>query len=141
MSLFSRLFPKAAQLERASKRIETLEADRAELTQNNEKLLENNSALDTAVQKQRSEIAEIKTKLRDQTDADLVLVSARIIMSTLNGNKPDHSDIAMQQLLVSQQQQAYGNAYPRGYGGIGNWQSAASNNLGLLRTLGLHYAG
>lgn len=126
MSLYSRLFPKAAELEKANKRIEVLEADRAELTKRNSKLWESYNSHDAALQKARTELSEVKGKLREQTDADLLLVSARIIQATLRGEKPNSEDVVRQQQLSALQQSLRPYDYYSGQA-----------NMGMLGGLGL----
>lgn len=104
MNLFRMLFPKASELAAANDRIEALEADKAELNKRLSNLWESYNAHDATVQKQRTELIEMKKKLREQTDADLLMVSARIAITILKGEKPASSDLALQQSLIAQQQ-------------------------------------
>lgn len=133
MGLFSRLFPKAVELEKASKRIEVLEADRAEQTRRYSRLWESYCTLDATVQQQRTEIALLKGKLREQTDADLLLVSARIMIATLKGEKPAASDIALQQSLHAQQQSMQQSPLGAYGGSIAN---SLAQQLGLGNVFG-----
>lgn len=132
MKLFDRLFPKAAELDKANTRIASLEVDRAELTKRNANLWESYNSLDATVQKQSTEIAELKAKLHEQTDADLLLVSARIMIATLKGEKPAASDIAMQQSLIAQQQ-SQRNAFQ----GYGQFQGDPFFGVGLSSLMGI----
>lgn len=127
MTIIERLFPKAAELEAARKRIEVLEADKEELQRRHTNLWESYNSHDATVQKQRTEIAELKGKLREQNDADLLLVSARIAVAVLKGHKPEASDLAMQQQLL-----AHSSYYAQMQGA--NYRSSTG---GLLSALGL----
>jgi predicted nucleic acid-binding Zn-ribbon protein len=104
MNLFRKLFPKASELADANNRIDALEADKVELNRRLSNLWESYHAHDATVQKQRTELAEMKKKLREQTDADLLLVSARIAIATIKGEKPAEADVLLQGQLHAQQQ-------------------------------------
>ena len=128
MNLLKILFPKAAELAEARSRIEQLEADKDDLKRKEAALWESYNRHDATVQSQRSEIANLKAKLREQNDADLLAVSARIAIKILKGEKPAASELALQQNLI-QQQRAYGQAYEYAVGPYGSG--------GLLNQLGL----
>jgi chromosome segregation ATPase len=103
MGVVNKLFPNAAELADAKKRIEELEIERSDLLQRNSDLLQRNRALSESfnqAQKAKNELNELKKK---QTDADLILVSARIILSTIRGDRPAASDVSLQQSLLAQQ--------------------------------------
>lgn len=125
MSIFSRLFPKALELEQAKHRIEVLETDKAELAERNKALWASYNNSDATVQKQRTELANLTKKLREQNDADLLLVSARIAIATLKGEKPVAADVALQQNLISQQ------------AALSGYYSGQMSGGGLLGQLGL----
>lgn len=129
MKLLSRLFPKAAELEAARKQIELLEASREELRLRNKALWESNSQLETQVKTQRKELSEVREKLRDQNDADLLLVSARIAVAVLKGQKPEASDLALQQSLYAQ------SNYAAQLGG--GYRTVTGTSGSLLSALGL----
>src|SRR5260221_14586052 len=93
-------FPKAEELEAAKKRIEQLSVECANLRELGKKVHQAEAHSNAL----RTELEITKSKLREQTSADLMLVSARIIMDTLKGNKPNPQDIALQQNLYAQQQ-------------------------------------
>jgi septal ring factor EnvC (AmiA/AmiB activator) len=74
-----------------------------------------------------TELRTTKEKLREQTDADLLLVSARIIAATLRGEKPAPADLVLQQSLAAQQRALMHCAQP--YSGI-------LSSLGIGNALG-----
>lgn len=129
MSIIARLFPKVAELEAARKRIDALEADKQELQRRHTALWESYNRHDATVQSQRNEIAELNAKLREQNDADLLLVSARIAIAILKGQKPEPSDLALRQSLYSQ------SSYYNQLGG--NYRTVTGTAGGLLGALGL----
>lgn len=62
----------------------------------------------------KSELLSTREKLREQTDADLLLVSAKIIAATLRGDKPEPADVTYQRQLIAQQQNLQMNQYVTG---------------------------
>lgn len=69
------------------------------------------------------ELGELKAKLRQQNEADLLFVSMQITKRLMEGEKRDSSDL---QSLLSQQARLAQNVYPQGaynsglLGGLGN---------------------
>lgn len=127
MNLYRRLFPKAAELQAAQSKVEKLEASFAELNRRHTTLWESYNKLDAEVQSKRNELAEMRGKLREQVDADLLLVSARIILATLKGEKPNPEDLIRQQQLGAMQNSLRAQ--------MGYYESASP--IGLLQGLGL----
>ena len=120
MNIIKMLFPKAAELAEANKLTESLIGERDDLKKRNKTLWEDYNNLSSAKQKVETDLEEIKTKVREQTDADLMLVSARIIMDTLKGKKPAPSDLNLQRSLLAQQQAmgSFGQESYYPYGGL-----------------------
>lgn len=110
-----KLFPKAAELEAKEKRIQELELRCNQLTQVANHVHQAESETATA----RQELQKIKAQVREQTTADLMLVSARIIAGALKGEKLKEADISLQRTLYSQQQQMANSISGYGLGGAG----------------------
>lgn len=126
MNLLKKFFPKAVELEKANKRIEELEASVGDLTIKNHHLWESYNGLQAQYHEAVKLLDEFKEKLREQNDADLLLVSARITQSIIAGKKPAVSDVSEQQRLIAQRQ------------ALGNAQYYSSSSYGnLLGQLGL----
>lgn len=104
MKLLDRFFPSRAE-------IEALKAERDELTKRNE-FLQQAEATSRSRESEyhqreamlRTELRQTKEKLREQTDADLLLISQRITAKILEGDKPERDEIAEQQRLMAQRQ-------------------------------------
>lgn len=103
MKLLARLFPKAAEVAAANQHAENAEAELSGLKAQHKTLWDSYSSHDTTIKNLRNELDALKAKLREQTDADLLLVSARIAVTILRGQKPAASDMALQQNLLAQQ--------------------------------------
>lgn len=110
-------FPKAKELEAAQERIKELSVECANL----KRVANGVHQAEATANGLRAELEAAKVKLREQTSADLMLVSARIIMDTLKGQKPNPQDIALQRNLLAQQQMLgmAQSASPYGYGSGG----------------------
>ena len=104
MNLFRALFPKASELTDAQNRIERLEADKEELRTRNAALWNSYHESEGKRLEAIRERDAANGKLREQTDADLLLVSARITQTILAGKKPEASDVSEQQRLLAQRQ-------------------------------------
>lgn len=103
MNLVNKLFPKAVELATAHKAIEALTVERENLKQRLEALSTDYRQSEAAKNGFRAELEAAKTKLREQNDADLMLVSARIVLDTLKGKKPEQNDLMLQSNLLRQQ--------------------------------------
>jgi uncharacterized protein (UPF0335 family) len=73
--LFHRLFPRAAEMNAVMAHVEDLEEERGKLKHELKTLWDSYYSHDATVKSQRAEIASLKAKLREQVDADLLLVS------------------------------------------------------------------
>ena len=104
MKLFRMLFPKSSELADAQKRIERLEADKAELQTRNTALWTSYHEAENRYLEATKERDAVKKIVREQTDADLLLVSARITQTVIAGKKPAPSDVSEQNRLLAQQQ-------------------------------------
>jgi chromosome segregation ATPase len=108
------LGPSVARIEAATRKVDELLKERDKFASENASLRSQLSKVNTEIGELRSELASTKTKLREQNDADLMLVSVRIIAATLKDQKPEKSDVAAQQDLLNQQRSlwvAQGNPY------------------------------
>lgn len=104
MKLRDRFFPSRAELD-------SLKAERDALAEQNESLRQREA---TARQRERehsqreetlkTELRQTKEQLRDQTDADLLLISQRITAKIVEGDKPTRNEIDEQQRLMAQRQ-------------------------------------
>jgi hypothetical protein len=125
MNLFKKLFPKAAELKEAMRRIKNLEQYHCDLVLINKALSENYNRIDNERQKMLSELNELKDKVHGQNDADLVLASIKIINTVLNGEKPKQTEIAHQASLMAQRQAMQNSGMSHyglsGLGGLFNW--------------------
>lgn len=91
-----------------------------QLRKPSEKLIEEHAAL-------KREIDDVRSKLRNQTEAELALVSVKILLACVNGERPKDEEVARQlglQNQLSQMNLAQSNArfgYPSLgiFGGIG----------------------
>lgn len=114
MTMFQRLFPSAAKVEKAEKRAESAEAAAFEVKERHETLWKSYHALEAISKKQSEEIDALKTKLREQNDADLMLVSGKIICAVLRGEKPKDEDVFRHSALMKQRA-SMGLGSPYGY--------------------------
>ena len=126
MSLFSKLFPQAHELQSAAKRIKSLEATVSDLASKNGILWNNYNSESKRAETLAAEIAPLKAKIRKQNEADLLLVSMQIQKRILDGEKLETS-ATLQGLYA--QQQAMSNYYP-----YASYQSPLS---GLGQALGI----
>ena len=125
MKLWNRLFPKATELAEAQKCLVELRGQLNDALMKNVNLRQSNEELRfglTRVETERNgllaDLGKAKAKLREQTDADLMLVSARIIADVMKGKKPEQHDLALQQNLWAQ-------------------RNAMQNNMGMASNLGM----
>jgi len=120
MKLIDTLFPKAAIVAAANERIKYLEAYRSEQERHIIELTASFKQVEAAQNGLQKELTVTRAKLREQTDADLLLVSARIIMDTLKGEKPKQQELTLQGNLLAQQQALGSTNYNSGfpYGGM-----------------------
>ncbi len=133
MKLLNWLFPNAAELAEATKRIDALEAERAELKKQNKSLWDSYNAHDATVQAQRTEIAALTTKLREQNDADMMLVSAKLIATIVRGEKPWASDVQRyHELSLALQQMQMSPYVGSSYASV-----TGTGDIGILGALGL----
>lgn len=130
MKLFNRLFPKAAELERASKRIDGLVSDVGELTIKNANLWESFNRVQASVETLTKENADLKAKVRKQTEADLLLVSMQIQKRIIDGEKIETSS-SLQALYAQQQNLAANSPYAGYMGQLGY----SASNLGMIGSL------
>ena len=106
MKLLLWLWPSAHHLENARRLVELLSKERDELKKRNEALWVIYNQAEAAKNGFRAEFEKAQAKLRKQNEADLILVSAKIIMDVLNGGNPSNQAIALQQSLLAQQNNA-----------------------------------
>jgi chromosome segregation ATPase len=130
MNLYRRLFPKAAELKDANARIEALEAVNGELNQRLSKLWESYNAHDATIKALRENVTSLKGRLREQTDADLLLAASKIIGTILKGQKPEQEDVSRYNYLVAQQQaMGQSSSYANLYGGGGILEALGMGNM------------
>lgn len=123
MGLFAKLFPKAAELQKANDRIEVLEVKHAELTQRNKSLWDSCNANERALQDKSAELDKVLAKVREQNDADLLLVSMQIVQRVVAGEKKETSP--QLRALYSQQSALQNSPY-----------ASYANQLGSVGMLG-----
>lgn len=75
-----------------------------------------------------AEAAKLKKQVREQTDADLYLVSAKIMRDILEKGKPVPADVSRQQSLAALQAQAYNQSQSSAFG---QYSGPAFGGLGM----------
>lgn len=103
-TLRSWLFPTlTGQLDAALKRVDMLETEIASVRRKNEALWRSYKTLQEERDRLQKSLRETRKLVRDQTDADLMLVSIRIIRDTINGKLDvTESDVKIQAELYHQ---------------------------------------
>lgn len=137
MKLLNRLFPGRAE-------IETLRAERDKLAEQNEALRQAEAASrlreNEHYQREamlRTELRQTKEKLREQTDADLLLISQRITAKILEGDRPEQDEIVEQQRLMAQRHSLAAQLNVANQMAMGNYGSSGlANALGLAGVFG-----
>lgn len=132
MTIFQRLFPKAVELDRAAKRIDVLDAENVELRRKNSNLWDSYSSANNRAEVLAKESADLKAKIRKQTEADLLLVSMQIQKRILEGEKIETSSGL--QALYAQQQSLASNISP--YSGYMGQLGGLGQALGLGNIFG-----
>ena len=132
MTIFQRLFPKAVELDRAAKRIDVLDAENVELRRKNSNLWDSYSSANNRAEVLAKESADLKAKIRKQTEADLLLVSMQIQKRILEGEKIETSSGL--QALYAQQQSLASNLSP--YSGYMSQLGGLGQALGLGSVFG-----
>ena len=90
-----------------------------------EQLSASNSILRGEIATLQGQLVEVKKCLREQTEADLFFISAKIQKNLLDGKPKENVDVLylqqayQQQLAAMQQQSFYGNSFLQGLG-LGN---------------------
>jgi len=119
MKLIDKLFPDRAELAAAQSEVESLSAECDRLRYAIERLESAQTKHYETERKLREQLRETTGKVREQTDADLLLISERLREKIVAGEKPTSAEVAEQQRLIGQrnslqqQQMALSNT---GYG-------------------------
>jgi hypothetical protein len=120
--MFRKLLGIDSEVKELRARLDRAESERDSLRVEKSQFAHEHQTRITTIARLETELRVTKEKLREQTDADLMLVCARIILATVNGKKPDPVDLAAQQRLALQQQSMnmynYGGLFDGQYGGL-----------------------
>lgn len=124
MKLIKRLFPNYVKWDELGRRNEELRKERDVLQAGLHDVNSRMAGLNAELAEVKARVIAAEGKVRAQTEADLMLVSVKIIANILKGEKPTQDDLLRQSALNQQM------------GALNNYSPYSGSGLSFLGTLG-----